>query len=650
MKRLCIYVTYDKQNIVDRYVGYMLRELKTCAEHLAVVCNMPRVVRGADVLEEYADEIFYRENIGFDAGGFKDALCNLIGWDQVFQYDELVLANDSFFGPFRPMADIFKEMDKKGGDFWGLNRHEKRRDDHIGVHMPEFVESYFLVVRSPMLHAPVFRDFWDQMPYARTFESVIQSYEMAFTAYFKNHGYTYCTLADSSANDSGNFRNNFSQYALLSFELISKRNYPFLKKQQMSFYTLDRQTQENHRLALCYIEHNTDYDVDLIWENILRTMNIADLQRNLNLQYIVKEKKGFGERRRSLALAVFVRYEKSGEYLQDYLKRLRRDMEIVVFSKEEGLLADYRRYGYECRLFNREEAGKILKKFGSYDFVGIIHDTDMTSDKRPSYIGKSQFYSIGENLIKSGGYVRGILELFEQEPRLGLLASPQPNFADFFGEIGKGWDERFAGSKEALDRLGITVPVSEMKPPFTVFDNFWIRGNILEQIFSISEKDVQYLPYIWCYIAQEAGYYSGIVESSQFASQNEVNLLYYLREICRQVRKSGGEFQNFLELRQVIFRHALESYLKTHDLLYIYGTGEMAHYYKGLISQYATVAAYIVSDGQVKKSEIDGLKVLYLSEVDRREKDGLVVCLDETNQMQVIPLLEEKGWKDYLCI
>ena len=71
MKRLCIYVTYDKQNIVDRYVGYMLRELKTCAEHLAVVCNMPRVVRGADVLEEYADEIFYRENIGFDAGDSK---------------------------------------------------------------------------------------------------------------------------------------------------------------------------------------------------------------------------------------------------------------------------------------------------------------------------------------------------------------------------------------------------------------------------------------------------------------------------------------------------------------------------------------------------------------------------------------------------
>ena len=104
----------------------------------------------------------------------------------------------------------------------------------------------------------------------------------------------------------------------------------------------------------------------------------------------------------------------------------------------------------------------------------------------------------------------------------------------------------------------------------------------MEQIFSISEKDVQYLPYIWCYIAQEAGYYSGIVESSQFASQNEVNLLYYLREICRQVRKSGGEFQNFLELRQVIFRHALESYLKTHDLLYIMEPGKWRTIIRGL--------------------------------------------------------------------
>ena len=41
MKRLCIYLTYDKQKVIDQYIGYILKELKTCTDYLAVVCNMP---------------------------------------------------------------------------------------------------------------------------------------------------------------------------------------------------------------------------------------------------------------------------------------------------------------------------------------------------------------------------------------------------------------------------------------------------------------------------------------------------------------------------------------------------------------------------------------------------------------------------------
>lgn len=82
---------------MDKYIGYMLKELKTCVDYLAVICNEDKVVRGKDILEQYADIIFYRENIGLDAGGFKDALTKFIGWDKILEYDELVLANDSMF-------------------------------------------------------------------------------------------------------------------------------------------------------------------------------------------------------------------------------------------------------------------------------------------------------------------------------------------------------------------------------------------------------------------------------------------------------------------------------------------------------------------------------------------------------------------------
>lgn len=52
MKRLCIYLTFDQQNIVDEYIGYMLKELKTCVETLVVVCNALEIRQGRDILEK----------------------------------------------------------------------------------------------------------------------------------------------------------------------------------------------------------------------------------------------------------------------------------------------------------------------------------------------------------------------------------------------------------------------------------------------------------------------------------------------------------------------------------------------------------------------------------------------------------------------
>ena len=196
MKRICIYLTYDKQQIADRYIGYMLKELKTCADYLAVVCNTPSIAEGREILEAHADAIFYRENIGFDAGGYKDALCRLIGWDQVLAYDELALVNDSMFGPFRPMKSIFEEMDKNPVDFWGLSKHAEFRKSGFD-YFPEHIQSFFFVFRSRMLHSVHFRKYWEDMPYYTSYNETVRKYEMQFTSWFSNLGYTYGVMADT---------------------------------------------------------------------------------------------------------------------------------------------------------------------------------------------------------------------------------------------------------------------------------------------------------------------------------------------------------------------------------------------------------------------------------------------------------------------
>lgn len=651
MKRLCIYLIYDKQNIIDRYIGCMLNELRTCTDYLVAVCNMTEIHCGAVILEQYADEIFYRENVGFDAGGFKEALCSLIGWQRVLEYDELVLVNDSMFGPFKPMRCIFSEMDERPVDFWGLAKQGKRDKERVHNYK-EYIQSYFLVIRYDMLHDIRFRNYWENMPYYQEFWDVVFQYEEKFTAYFSELGYTYDVLADMEPNDSRlNLANNYSQYAFLSYELIKKRNFPFLKKQQLAYNTLSQQTQENLYQAICYIDKETDYDVNLIWENIIRTLNMSDLQKSLHLQYIIFPEKREGIEKRKTAIIIYAEYKEAAEYILEYFEKIRpafRNM-IEVVSKKSHILELYQRQGIKVRTLMKEKENEltVLCDYSDYDYVCMLHDTDVTSDIKESCIGKSYLYCIWENLFRDENHICGVLEKFENEDRLGLLAPPQPNFAGYFGNLGKGWNGQYETVKKIAEKLRLHSPISEEKPPFRVTDNFWIRGDILKLLKKLDIQDCFYIQYLWSYLAQDMGYYSGIVESMEYVSINEVNMRYYLDRIVCGIRDEYGDFNSFQEMEEKMLIKAFRSFCEKHSQVLLYGTGYYAKKYKAFLSN---VVACVVSDGQRKEDLFEGLPVRYVSEIQDINKYGIVLCLNKKNQEQVLPVLKEYGVQDWFCI
>lgn len=645
MRRLCIYLTYDKQGIVDKYIGYMLKELKTCSDYLAVVCNQLEITQGKEILEEYADTIFFRENIGYDTGGFKDALCNYIGWDQVLQYEELVLVNDSMFGPFKPMETIFNEMAEKDVDFWGLAKHGEGKNKEIS-YFPEHIQTYFLVIRSKMLHCAEFKEYWEKMPYYSTYIENVKQHETRFTQYFSDLGFLYNTLADTEINDSIHFGNNYTQFSMISYELIKKRNFPFLKKQQIVHNTLHQQTQENLRQAIDYIANETNYDVNLIWDNIIRSFNMLDLQRSLHFQYIIMP---ITKKRvlRNIVILIFVSYKNSLEYVLEYVSKLSPMYQVKIIAEKNEYLEEYRAQGLTCLKSRRDSIGSLLAKFSDFDFVCVLHDEDMTSDMYPSCIGKSHFYNIWENLIKSKSYVEGIINQFEKEPRLGFLTSPQPNFAHYFGEYGNEWNGEFKIVNEMIDELHLNCQISEYRPPFRITDNFWIRGCILKKLKNINRKKFFHLSYLWSYLVQDAGFYAGIVESAEYASMNEVNLQYYLDQISACIKQKYGKFDTFFEMEEKVYLGTLRKFREKYPKVFVYGVGETARQYRSLLQD---AEAYLVSDGEKKPVEMNGKPVKYLSEVIVPDDYGIILCLNESNQKQVIPLLEQRGIKQYFCI
>lgn len=642
MKRICIYLTYDKQKIVDRYIGYMLKELRSCVDCLVVVCNQTEIIRGKDILETYTDSIFYRLNIGFDAGGFKDTLCEYIGWDTVLQYDELILVNDSMFGPFIPMKSIFAEMEAKDTDFWGLIKHGEAWDDVLG-HIPEHIQSFFIAIGPRMLHCSQFKKYWEDMPYYETLLNTVMGHEIQFTRYFYTLGYTYSTLADTEINDSSVVENNITQYEFLSYELIRKRKFPFLKKNPIINVNFWCQTQENIIQSINYINKETKYDVSFIWENIIRIFDMTNLYRALHHRYIIPPASSKTNYKK-IAILVFIKYEGSMEFVHEYLRNIHLEYTLQIFAERDICLKPYFEDNVPCKVISFKSMAKVLSDFSNYDYVCVLHDIDMTSDARPSCVGKSYFYNIWENLIKDKSHISGVLNCFEEEPYLGFLAPPFPNFGEYFGESGKGWNGNFEQVRELIMGLGLNCQLSEQIAPFTITNNFWIRGQLLRRIKEIEPQSTALLPYIWIYLAQDSGYYSGIVESIEYASMNEVNMQYYLQSIISQVHKQYGEFNYFGELERIL---SLQVYCKKHTEILVYGAGKLASFYKKFLYH---VHAYVVTDGVKKPDEMDGVPVMFFSQIERPDQYGIVICLNKRNQSQVIPIIEKAGIKDFFCI
>ena len=98
MKRVAIYFFYDKDGVVDRYVNYFLEDFKKNLDRLIVVCNGKLTPEGRQEFSKYTNEIIVRENKGFDVWAYKEGI-EYIGWDNLKNYDELVMLNMTIMGP-----------------------------------------------------------------------------------------------------------------------------------------------------------------------------------------------------------------------------------------------------------------------------------------------------------------------------------------------------------------------------------------------------------------------------------------------------------------------------------------------------------------------------------------------------------------------
>lgn len=109
--------------------------------------------------------------------------------------------------------------------------------------------------------------------------------------------------------------------------------------------------------------------------------------------------------------------------------------------------------------------------------------------------------------------------------------------------------------------------------------------------------------------------------------------------------------QKILDIKEISGGHLIsrqkfvDDFKKKSDRIFVYGMGERT---KRALSYLGDFFAYLVSDGHKGK---DGSKPVFaFSEADVTPKDGVILCLDILNLAEVIPLLENKGYTNYICL
>lgn len=264
-KKLCIFSFYDKSGIIDEYVINNVRQLKQIEIEVCFVSNGEIEELSKKKIAPFVDRIIERENVGFDVGGYKDAIGQYVEEGKFKQCDELILMNDTFYGPFISWSAIFTPMENCAEDFWGLIKLDDSAEKN------SYLLSFFLAFEKSVFDSEAFRSYWKELKYPSNYSDACKSFERGLCELLRNQGFR-CTSYLEKINPSFKYDGSIN-YIINPIVFLEDYHLPIIKKKALAPpYCL-----EYDRIFKC-IRNGYDYDINLIHENVDRLSDNGELR------------------------------------------------------------------------------------------------------------------------------------------------------------------------------------------------------------------------------------------------------------------------------------------------------------------------------------------------------------------------------------
>lgn len=590
MNRLGIFLFYDEDGIVDDYIEYMLDDISTTLQKLVIVCNGVLSVSGRRIFEKYSNDIIVRENTGFDFCAWKEAMLDYLGYSRIKEYDQLILFNDSFFGPFCPFSEIFADMDQRDFDFWGLTVHGEvetvKRMCPYG-YRPRYIQTYFLAFNKRMLNDYSFYNYWQNIKAYDQFLEVSEKISAALTKYFEDLGFSWGVYSDTTDLETTR-ETNICQHAFNTYELVSNRKYPILKRKSFVLGK-SRFLKYNNGLdlqkAVDYVQSHTNYDMSMIYKHLIRRYELPDLKESLNLNFIIPEEENKGIDRlllKKTLLICHLFYVDTLEYYAAFLNRIPGDIALLITTdteeKREYILKAVDKDERELYVDVVPNRGRYVSALlihakqymDKYEYLCILHDAKPNRQSAIT-IGNTFRDTIWENTLHSEWYIKNILEVLSQNEHIGMLVPPVPVYGVYYNEGMEKNDKYFADMETWNRLLDSDYRLPEKKYLLAIGGTCWCKTAALENIFclnigyedfpeEISENaDLMRNSFevLLPYIAQKNGYFTGWCMNVDYAACEMENYRYMNREIIRLLHEEAGiegeSYQQYLAgIRQYI--------------------------------------------------------------------------------------------------
>lgn len=442
-----------------------------------------------------------------------------------------------------------------------------------------------------------------------------------------------------------------------SLEMIAAYHLPILKRSIIPMKNMEHFANwDDTRKCLQFIDEKTEYDMNLIWDDMLLRYDINMLKNHLHLSYIISSHQAENI---SSRLLFIVHSRSKKEHIPDF-----------VFRTGDVLWSD-------------ELLNCSMQYLSPYSFIcflnfSVISEEDCYCDQRT--IGQN----LAENLIRDENYISSIIKIFKENDRLGILFAADPFFSEIFdSRRRKEWrGQKHDDMRQLVKRQGLCSTVSDEWMPETGIGSFWCRAELFKQekgfyllseiikqgMYALSGRSdethemmpglIQDMDWLEClpYLCQHSGYLVGEVLSDDCAAQRLCNYQYALSAIAGASYESGGIQSKRLhdyhiQLCQKLIRPQLIDFCARHDYIYIYGAGEYGVIFAQLLNQeQIEYEGFLVSRGQYKDRVLFGKTVCYLDEVKQEsDKVGIIAAVPLQVQPVIKSLCREQNFCNIFC-